>query len=278
MKHNDSTPTNAAKYSHQHLVSDESKTLLEEHNLTLDISKTSHCYPILLPFRFAAVPSVFPRFKEDGYKAAQVDYQEIKDCELKDSVEGTAAAVLARLKLDPTTISYWAVYLHELDKPNKNGLSKMYVLDSNGLPKDKVRLAGFAYRRKNGISPYHEQKDKAEGRQTRSEKLSSMSAKQLEVWEGNWRQSVTKALKIALTPINLSINGKFLTLTYYDACDNSFILVDEFCKAEIESVNRRIKLNAVVAATNHRIGLNSYDLEEYRAARQAAAKADFVSS
>ena len=269
MINSDTTPKNTLPFDH--LLNDESKALLAEHNLTLTVSKPQNCYPIKLPFRFAGVPAHFP-FKREAFSAKDhISYIEIQESDFRDTDDETIKAVLNRIEWRMETTSYWAVYLYELDKPNKDGFLKTYVIDTDGLDASKLHFAGFAYRTKNGISPRIERKDIKEGRQSRSQKLGSLNPEQLADWEANWRTSIEVALKQALLPIELWVNDMFLSLSYYDATDGAFIITDDYCKDNAAIFNRRIKLRAGIIATNHRIGLNSYDLEAYQKARDEAA-------
>lgn len=268
MINNDTTPKTPLSFDH--LLNDESRALLEEHQLTLSVTKPAYCYPIKLPFRFAGVPAHFP-FKREGFSAKDhISYHEIQDSDFRETDEETIKAVLNRLAWRMETTSFWAVYLYERDTPNKDGFLKTYEIDIKGLDASKLKFAGFAYRTKNGISPRIERKDIKEGRQTRTQKLGLMNPEQLAEWEANWRSSIDAALKQALIPIELWVNDMFLSLNYYDANDGTFIMSDNYCKDDAVIFNRRLKLRAGVIATNHRIGLNSYDLIDYQKARDEA--------
>lgn len=248
MTNKDNTPT--AVKSGQNItdiLSEEVNHLLEELDMAVEIKASTHCYPLRLPFKVAGLPEYLPYGDDNqhsGMHFTKISKHDIGSCDV-----GTIEGVLIRLQQDLQTTSYWAIYLHELHAPNKKGLTKVFRLESHSVDAKAVHFAGFAYRTKNGISPRIERSDAMKGRMTRSQKLASMTDKQLAVWENNWETSVVKALKEALLPVSLWANGMFVELTYLDSSTGAHIDSDKFCRIDAEQINRKIKMKTAKICT-----------------------------
>lgn len=235
-----STPTQ--QHTFNKLISKETLSLLAESGVLVDIKLAPHCYQLKLPFKVAGVPAQL--FYDDipDNQPPRMNFTKISKHDIGCSDIGTIEGVLIRLKQDLSTTSYWAIYLHELEKPNKKGLTKVYRLESHSSDAKEVYFAGFAYRTKNGISPRLERTDAMKGRITRSEKLAKMTDKQLAVWEENWETSVIKSLKEALLPLSFWASDLFLEITYKNTNTGENITKDKFCRIDAEQINQKIKI------------------------------------
>lgn len=119
----------------EHLLSDESKAILEEHGLTVDIAQQQDPHRLHLPIPFCGIEGLIPNFP---------NHTTISSDEIGATDQETIANVLSNITTnlaegaEPIT-NHWAVYLYE-----KNGRQN-YTADADLVAACNGKLAGIAY-------------------------------------------------------------------------------------------------------------------------------------
>lgn len=122
------------------LISEAGYKVLKDNRMIIEILPSDYC-PRLPRSSFAALYSQVPNIDEKDGRKLGGGYTTIRVGELGETLQQTAAAVLARKECQIEDTHYWAVYLQELAIPNEKGLTKVFTYDPNG-----NAFAGFGYR------------------------------------------------------------------------------------------------------------------------------------
>ena len=131
---------------------DDCKPLMTERALGIlnDINMVINVVPTPWPSRlysgsFAAVYDQIPFLDERTSNNGEGNYTNIKTTEFGASLDETAANVFSRLGIDINETHYWGVYLHKLDEPNEDELTKVFSNNANDYKGEGV-FAGIGYR------------------------------------------------------------------------------------------------------------------------------------
>jgi hypothetical protein len=120
---------------HEHLLSEDSKTILEEYGLTVCIDEQQEPHTLSLPVEFMSIANVMPIFPNKA--AADKSLIGATNEETINNVVAAANAI--RYHEEPLVTHHWAVYLTE-----SRG-RKTYLIDNDLNGKEDAILAGVAY-------------------------------------------------------------------------------------------------------------------------------------
>lgn len=233
--------THVIPEEYQHLVSDETKALLDEHSILIKVSELPRQCGVWCPFIFAGVQEFYPRNEWAWSKESPYFYSDIQDSEFGDSVDETAMAVMARLGGDLSTMSYWPVYLYESDQPSELGHTLLYTIDVRDLPADGGNLAGIAFRYKHDLTPEHRDGSNPRPHLTSlQEKMAVMSADEKKVLDDEWEEDAMMSLERSLIDVELWLNAKFLTVSYHNIVNGDLINTCEFYEKSATPFNAKI--------------------------------------
>lgn len=143
----------AQKYPHimpddcKPLMSEEGYAALAQANIAIDIQQSVD-YMRTYQFPFAAVYDQIPVLDERENYRGMGGYTCIKDDEFGATDDETAHNTLTRMGCKLADTQYWLVYLTELDAPNEDGATKIFTLNSGGLPAGKTHFVGFGWKPK----------------------------------------------------------------------------------------------------------------------------------
>lgn len=120
---------------YEYLLSSESKAILEEFGLTVDIAPQQDPHKLRLPIPFVGVEALIPNFP--NHTSIRADEVGATDQETIDNVLNNAKAKLK--DNDEPITNHWAVYLYEKDG------RKFYTADAGLAEAQEGKLAGVAY-------------------------------------------------------------------------------------------------------------------------------------
>lgn len=120
---------------HEHLLSEDSQTILKEHGLTVCIDQQQEPHKLSLPVEFASIEGVMPVFPN---KTA-IDASLIGATNEETVNNVVAAANAVRCDDDAPITHHWAIYLIE-----SRG-RKVYLINDDLTEKEGSVLAGVAY-------------------------------------------------------------------------------------------------------------------------------------
>lgn len=177
------------------LLSEEGWDILNRNNIIMDV-KPSNNPMRLYNGNFASVYEQVPFIdeKEEGFFGGGA-FTNIRNDEYRDTINETAKTVLTRLGLNLADTYYWAVYLHELDAPNDQELTKVFS-NSPDDHKGEGRFAGIGW---------HALKDSDT--------------------DPSWETTIKDNLLASLFPISLWLNKKVMHITIRDA-DTGLMIMD----------------------------------------------------
>ena len=125
----------------EHLLSEDSQAILEEHGLTVCIDQQQEPHKLSLPIEFASIASVMPVFPN---KTA-ID-ESLVGATNEETVDNVVAAANAMRSADDAPIThYWAIYL------TQSRGRKVYLIDEELATKKDAVLAGVAYACENTV-------------------------------------------------------------------------------------------------------------------------------
>ena len=215
-------------------ISEQAWAVLNDNNMIIDIQPSDYCNRIQRS-SFAAIYEQVPFIDEKNGKNGFGRYTNIRDDERKETFDGTAQAVLGRMDYDLSKTYYWAIYLQELDQPNKDGLTKVFTYKAEG-----NELAGFGYRE------YESDRTPIENTM-------------------QWETKVRNELLEDLYLITLWLNKKMVKVKLRDADDG--LLIAEYLAIKIPNgIDGRLIRVGHTCAKNYR---NRDDYEEKRAEHRA---------
>ena len=196
------------------LILEESWDILNRNNIIMDV-KPSNDPMRLYNGNFASVyeqvPFIDEKKEHDGV------FTNIRNDEYGDTIDETAKTVLTRLGVNLADTYYWAVYLHELDAPNDQELTKVF---SNS-PDDHKGEGKFA-----GIG-WHALKDDS--------------------IDPTWATETKDNLLTALFPITLWLNKKVMHVIIRDA--NTGLKIVDYEAFNTEAGGFNFKLKQIIVGT-----------------------------
>lgn len=129
----------------KHLLTEDAQAVLDKYDMAIKV-KVLDSFMRLYGSSFAANHDQIPFVAENTETRYGFGrYTCIKDDEFGDTTDKTAKNVLTRLGFDPKEMHYWAVYVHELDAPNHEGLTKVFTDNPEDFANGKGHFAGIGY-------------------------------------------------------------------------------------------------------------------------------------
>lgn len=196
--------------------------------------------------KFFSVPEYCAFKPHRTYKDTSGYTDVISNEDFGSSVDDTAANLIKRMGVNPSEVSYWAVYLYETDQPQKWGHTKIYTTDASELPESGGHLAGIAIKYNHDLTPL-EGDSNAHVELRRAKKVAALDAmseeEKAEALEA-WRDDTLSRLKASLEDAEIHLNGKLFWVEFceakygdriYGVCD-----YDHYVAGDYEGLNSRI--------------------------------------